>query len=95
MANGPSAVPKFEDNIRDEVQLDKEFEASLREHGVIVPIIAVRDAEGRTLVREGQRRTFPGKLPCNRRRCWLRAEVGAVTTWPGLGLSPCVNRYLK
>ena len=36
------------------MQLDKEFLASLREHGVIVPIIAVRDAEGRTLVREGQ-----------------------------------------
>jgi len=53
------ADPKFEDNIRDEVQLDKEFLASLREHGVIVPIIAVRDAEGRTLVREGQCRTFP------------------------------------
>ena len=54
----------FEDNVRDEVQLDKEFLASLREHGVIVPIIAVRDAEGRTLVREGQCRLFPGKLVC-------------------------------
>ena len=49
---------EFEDNVRDEVQLDKEFLASLREHGVIVPIIAVRDAEGRTLVREGQCRTL-------------------------------------
>ena len=75
------------DNVRDEVQLDKEFLASLREHGVIVPIIAVRDAEGRTLVREGQRRTFPGKSPCCLGRCWPRAEVGAVTTSPGLGQS--------
>ena len=49
---------EFEDNVRDEVELDKEFLASLREHGVIVPIIAVRDAEGRTLVREGQCRTL-------------------------------------
>ena len=36
---------EFEDNVRDEVELDKEFLASLREHGVIVPIIAIRDAE--------------------------------------------------
>jgi ParB family chromosome partitioning protein len=49
---------EFEDNVRDEVQLDKEFLASLREHGVIIPIIAIRDAEGRTLVREGQCRTL-------------------------------------
>ena len=49
---------EFEDNVRDEVDLDKEFLASLREHGVIVPIIAIRDAEGRTLVREGQCRTL-------------------------------------
>jgi ParB family chromosome partitioning protein len=37
---------EFEDNVRDEVELDKEFLASLREHGVIIPIIAIRDAEG-------------------------------------------------
>ncbi|WP_241473994.1 ParB/RepB/Spo0J family partition protein [Mycolicibacterium neoaurum] len=49
---------EFEDNVRDEVDLDKEFLASLREHGVIVPIIAIRTAEGRTLVREGQCRTL-------------------------------------
>jgi ParB family transcriptional regulator, chromosome partitioning protein len=49
---------EFEDNVREEVELDKEFLASLREHGVIIPIIAIRDAEGRTLVREGQRRTL-------------------------------------
>jgi ParB family transcriptional regulator, chromosome partitioning protein len=49
---------EFEDNVRDEVELDKEFLASLREHGVIIPIIAIRDAEGRTLVREGQCRTL-------------------------------------
>ena len=53
----PQAL-EFEDNVRDEVDLDKEFLASLREHGVIVPIIAIRDAEGRTLVREGQCRTL-------------------------------------
>jgi ParB family chromosome partitioning protein len=49
---------EFEDNVRDEVELDKEFLASLREHGVIVPIIAIRDTMGRTLVREGQCRTL-------------------------------------
>ena len=51
-------VLEFEDNVRDEVELDKDFLASLRELGVIVPILAVRDAEGRTYVREGQCRTL-------------------------------------
>jgi ParB family chromosome partitioning protein len=45
---------ELEANVRDDVQLDEEFLASLREHGVIVPLTAVRDAAGRTLVREGQ-----------------------------------------
>ena len=53
----PQAL-EFEDNVRDEVDLDKDFLASLSELGVIVPILAVRDAEGRTLVREGQCRTL-------------------------------------
>src|SRR4051812_47687667 len=51
-------VLEFEDNVRDHVELDKDFLASLRELGVIVPILAVRDAEGRTYVREGQCRTL-------------------------------------
>ncbi|SBS78090.1 ParB domain protein nuclease [uncultured Mycobacterium sp.] len=51
-------VLELEDNVRDHVELDKDFLASLRELGVIVPILAVRDAEGRTYVREGQCRTL-------------------------------------
>ncbi|AFM20047.1 ParB-like nuclease (plasmid) [Mycolicibacterium chubuense NBB4] len=51
-------VLEFEDNVRDHVELDKDFLASLRELGVIVPILAVRDADGRTYVREGQCRTL-------------------------------------
>ena len=48
----------LEDNVRDAVHLSKEFLASLREHGVIVPLTAVRDTEGRTVVREGQCRAL-------------------------------------
>jgi ParB family transcriptional regulator, chromosome partitioning protein len=48
----------LEDNVRDDVHLSKEFLDSLREHGVIVPLTAVRDTEGRTVVREGQCRTL-------------------------------------
>jgi ParB family chromosome partitioning protein len=51
-------VLTLEANVRDDVQLAKEFLASLREHGVIVPLTAVRDTEGRTVVREGQCRTL-------------------------------------
>ena len=49
---------ELEDNVRDFVHLDKEFIDSLRELGVIVPILAVRDATGRICVREGQCRTL-------------------------------------
>jgi len=49
---------ELEANVRDDVQLAEDFLASLREHGVIVPLTAVRDAEGRTVVREGQCRTI-------------------------------------
>ena len=35
-------VLTLEANVRDDVQLAKEFLASLREHGVIVPLPAVR-----------------------------------------------------
>ena len=49
---------ELEDNVRDFVHLDKEFIDSLRELGVIVPILAVRDAAGRICVREGQCRTL-------------------------------------
>lgn len=49
---------ELEDNVRDDVDLDKDFLASLREHGVLVPITAVRTEDGRTMVREGQCRTL-------------------------------------
>lgn len=48
------ATLELEDNVRDDVDLDKDFLASLREHGVLVPLTAVRTGEGKTLVREGQ-----------------------------------------
>ena len=48
----------FEANVRDQVDLDKEFLDSLREHGVIVPITAIRTDDGHTVVREGQCRTL-------------------------------------
>jgi ParB family chromosome partitioning protein len=62
---------ELEANVRDDVQLAKDFLDSLREHGVIVPLTAVRDTEGRTVVREGQCRTLGArevglaKVPCS------------------------------
>ena len=50
---------KADENVRDAVDLDKEFWASLRQHGVLVPITAVRlDVDGRILARNGRRRTL-------------------------------------
>ena len=58
MTNSPSRDSKIGDNVRDSVDLGKEFLASLREHGVLVPITAVRGDDGVVTVRNGQRRTL-------------------------------------
>ena len=46
------------DNVRGAVDLSKEFLASLRAHGVLVPLTAVRGDDGVVTVRNGQRRTL-------------------------------------
>jgi len=75
------------DNVRDNTAPSPEFLDSIQQHGVLVPITAVRGHDGTVTVRNGQRRIFPGKSPCCLGCCWPRAEVGAATTWPGLGQS--------
>jgi ParB family chromosome partitioning protein len=50
---------QFGENVRDAVGLGKEFLASLRQHGVLVPLTAVRSEDGKTVtIRNGQRRTL-------------------------------------
>jgi ParB family chromosome partitioning protein len=48
---------QLEDNVRAEASLTKDFIASVRELGVLMPVIAVRNPDGGLLVRAGQRRT--------------------------------------
>ena len=48
-------------NIRDAANLDKEFLASVAEHGVLTPIIAVEDDDGVVRVRAGQRRALAAR----------------------------------
>lgn len=48
-------------NVRDDAALDAEFIASIKEHGVLVPIVAVRGEDGQVLVRYGQRRTLAAR----------------------------------
>jgi ParB family transcriptional regulator, chromosome partitioning protein len=45
-------------NIRTDARLDKDFVASIKDFGVVVPIIAVRTAAGDVRVRFGHRRTL-------------------------------------
>lgn len=45
-------------NVRAAVVLDKEFKASIKEHGVIVPVVVRLDPFGQYLVVDGQRRTL-------------------------------------
>ena len=45
-------------NVRQDTRLDKDFIASIRDHGVLVPIIAVRTSDGGIRVRFGHRRVL-------------------------------------
>lgn len=47
-----------ETNVRREAGLTPEFVASIREHGVLVPVLVQRTEAGQFLVRDGQRRTL-------------------------------------
>lgn len=49
---------EMEHNVREEAHLTAEFMASVKEHGVLIPIAAIRAANGRLSVRAGQRRTL-------------------------------------
>ncbi|APA78439.1 MULTISPECIES: ParB/RepB/Spo0J family partition protein [Mycobacterium] len=48
-------------NVRDHVDLDPEFTASIAEHGVLAPLTAIRAADGTITVREGQCRTLAAR----------------------------------
>ncbi len=48
-------------NVRADVDLDAAFVASIKEHGVLMPIAARKATDGRILVRAGQRRTLAAR----------------------------------
>lgn len=48
-------------NVRDAADLDADFVASIKEHGVLIPIAAVRTEDGTVWVRAGQRRTLAAR----------------------------------
>ena len=56
----PNAII-IEANVRPSAPLTKEFVASIRENGVLTPVLARRDAQGNVLVRAGQRRTLAAR----------------------------------
>ena len=48
---------EIEENVRFDPRLNRDFLASIEEHGVLVPVLAVRaDSDDKPFVREGQRR---------------------------------------
>jgi ParB family chromosome partitioning protein len=52
----PNAI-EIEDNVRLDPRLDRDFLASIEEHGVLTPVLAVRIAgQDKPVVRDGQRR---------------------------------------
>ncbi|PPF18077.1 ParB/RepB/Spo0J family partition protein [Rathayibacter rathayi] len=51
----------IEANVRTSAPITKDFIASIRENGVITPILARRDEHGTVIVRAGQRRTLAAR----------------------------------
>ncbi|WP_316290369.1 ParB/RepB/Spo0J family partition protein [Clavibacter michiganensis] len=51
----------IEENVRPIADLNREFVQSIRANGVLTPVRARRDDEGRVLVRAGQRRTLAAR----------------------------------
>lgn len=52
---------RVEDNIRQDVKLSTQYIASVRLHGVIVPVLAYTDSDGTVVVRDGQRRLLAAR----------------------------------
>lgn len=50
-----------EANVRTEANLPREFVASIKQNGVLTPILARRDTTGNVIVRAGQRRTLAAR----------------------------------
>lgn len=48
-------------NVRDTADLDAQFVASIKEHGVLIPLAAVRGPDGTVWVRAGQRRALAAR----------------------------------
>ena len=48
----------LESNVRPSAPIDKEFVATIKQFGVLMPVLARRDEHGNVLVRAGQRRTL-------------------------------------
>jgi ParB family chromosome partitioning protein len=48
-------------NVRNIADIKPEFIASIKEHGVLVPIVALRASDGQVFVRMGQRRTLAAR----------------------------------
>jgi ParB family transcriptional regulator, chromosome partitioning protein len=51
----------LETNVRDEAEVDAQFLASIKEHGVLIPIGGVRHDDGQVRVRVGQLRTLAAR----------------------------------
>jgi ParB-like nuclease family protein len=67
-------------NIR-EAKLDKDFVASIKDHGVIEPIVAVRTEDGQVRVRHGHRRAL-GAIEAAQPWCRWSSPEPRTTTRP-------------
>ncbi|MDQ1082501.1 MULTISPECIES: ParB/RepB/Spo0J family partition protein [Microbacterium] len=75
----------IEANVRTSAPVTKDFIASIRENGVITPILARRDEHGNVIVRAGQRRTLAAR----------EAEVPTVPVYVVEGDDTTADRIIQ
>ncbi len=75
----------IEANVRTSAPVTKDFIASIRENGVITPILARRDDHGNVIVRAGQRRTLAAR----------EAEVPTVPVYVVEGDDTTADRIIQ
>jgi ParB family chromosome partitioning protein len=89
----PAADVVIENNVRTAADLDAAFLASVKQHGVLLPTIGYRNADGAVVVRDGQMRVLAARetaatCPCSSRPVTTTRRSGSRNSWSPTSAAP-------